>query len=338
MDGDGGEAVEGSRDADAFDLPSVLAQLDDRDPTSQRRAVRRIRETIDEEPSLCLPTVPKLRALLGRPSIEFHDAIALTLAELAEESAADVAPSVDEIVSFAVDNGTDPATRELLRCLEAVATERPEAVVDHADAIVDVLEERQGYDRWGLRLLATLSIEHPAAVEPAVPLLTDALATEPEANGVSALSALGRLARSDAGTPSLEFVDDAVALIDHEDGTLRNNAIGCLGDVAHHNPSAVEDACPQIATALESDDPNTRANAAVTIARVAAGVESAVEPAREQLFALLDDDHAHVRANACLALGHGGVDEAADRLATVERDDPDPNVRERASWAVDRLV
>ncbi|MFC4543633.1 HEAT repeat domain-containing protein [Halosolutus amylolyticus] len=338
MDGDGGETVEKSHNAAAFDLPAVLAQLDDHDPTSQRQAVRRIRETIDEEPSLCLPTVPKLRALLGRPSIDFHDEIALSLAELAEESPADVAPSVDEIVSFAADNERDPATRELLRCLDAVATERPDAVVEHADAILAVLEERRGYDRWGLRLLASLSIEYPAAVEPASSLLIDALAGDPAENGVPALSALGRLARSDAASPALEFVDDAVALVDHDDGTLRNNAIGCLGDVAHQNPAAVEGACPRIATALESDDPNTRANAAVTIARVAAGAEGAVEPARERLVALLDDDHAHVRANACLALGYGGVDGAADRLATLAAEDPDPSVRERAAWAVDRVT
>lgn len=338
MDGDGGEAVERSRDAIAFNLPSVLVQLDDREPTTQRQAVRTIREIIDDDPSSCLPTVPKLRALLGRPSIDFHDEIARCLSDLAEESAADVAPSVEEIVSFITDNEAKPATGELLRCLDAVGTERPEAVVEHTEDIVDVIERRSDYNRWGLRLFATLSTEHPNAVERAVPVLTDALAVDPEAYGIPALSALGRVVRAEGTAPSLAFVDDAVALVDHDDSTLRNNAIGCLGDVAHHNPSVVEAACPRIATALESDDPNTRANAAVTIARVAAGTESAVEPAQDRLRWLLDDDdNAHVRANACLALGYGRVDAAADRLADLARADPDPNVRDRASWALDRL-
>ncbi len=337
MNGDGAETVGGSDDTTGFRVPSVLAQLDSDEQARQRRAVRTIREAIDDDPSRWLPTVPKLRALLGQPSIEFHAEIARCLGDLAAESAADVAPSVDALVSFAADNEHAPATGELLRCLEAVATERPTDVVEHIDTIVAIVDAREGDDRHGLRLLATLSIADPAAAEPAVPVLSDAVAADPETHGTPCLSALGRIARSEATAPSLAFVDEAVALIDHDDDSLRNNAIGCLGDVAHRTPSAVEEACPQVAAALDSENPTTRSNAAVTIARVAAGTDTAVEPAREQLYALLDDDHAHVRANACLALGYGGVTRAADRLERLAADDPNPTVRKRASWAVDRL-
>ena len=337
MDGDRGEAVGASDDTSGFDLPAVLAQLDATEPRRQRLAVRTIRETIDDDPSRCLPTVPKLRTILDRPSIDFHTEVASCLADLAAESAADVAPSVDDLVSFAVDNERHPATGELLRCFEAVAVERPGDVVDHADALVDIVDHRTEYDRWGLRLFATLSVDYPARVEPAVPVLTAAVAADPERNGPAGLSALGRIARSDATAPSLAFVDEAIPLINHEDDSLRNNAIGCLGDVAHHTPSAVEDACPRIAAVLDSADPRTRANAAVTIARVAAGTEAAVEPARGRLQPLLDDEYASVRANACLALGYGRVEVAADQLQELAREDPDETVRERASWAVDRL-
>lgn len=337
MNGDGANAVEQHCDSDAFDLPAILVQLDD-DAASQRQAVERIRATIEDEPSLCLPAVPKLRALLDRQSIDFHDEIARCLSDLASASPGDVAPSVDELVSFADDNANAPATRELLSCLDAVAAERPGAVLEHVETVVDVLEDRQGYDRQGLVLLATLSSESPEAIEPATPFLTEALAADPETNGVPSLSALGRIVRAEGTAPELAFVDDALALVDHEDGTLRNNAIGCLGDVAHQNPSVVEDECPRIATALESEDPNTRANAAVTIARVAAGVESAVDPARDRLVELLDDDHAHVRTNACLAIGYGRVGEATDRLERLAREDSNSTVRERASWALDRIA
>ncbi len=337
MEGDGGEAVGTSDDTAAFDLPAVLAQLDATEPRRQRTAVRTIRETIDDDPSRCLPTVPKLRTVLAQPSIDFHTEVATCLADLAAESAGDVAPSVDELVSFAVDNEQHPATGELLRCFKTVATERPDDIVRHVDALVDVVEHRHGYGHWGLQLFTTLSIDYPAAVEPAVPWLTAAVAADPETNGIAGLSALGRIARADPTAPSLAFVDDAVALVDHDDSTLRNNAIGCLGDVAHQTPSAVEDACPRIATVLDSEDPTTRANAAVTIARVAAGTETAVEPARAHLRSLLDDEYASVRANACLALGYGRVDAAADRLRKLARDDPEPSVRKQAAWALDRL-
>jgi hypothetical protein len=331
MEGDGGEAVE-------FDLPSVLAALDGRDPAEQYAAVRRVRAAIDGggRVEACVPTVPKLRALLER-EIDFRDEVAACLADLASEAPTDVAPSTATLVAVAAERVDAPATRELLRCLAAVAAERPEAVVDHTGAIADVLERRRGYDRWGLRALARVSRKRPDAIEPAAPVLADALAANPMDNGTPALRALGRLARSDAAVPSLEFVDHAVALVDHDDRTLRTDAIDCLGDVAQHDPAAVEPACEQLRSALASSDPDTRAVAAATIARVAAEAETAVEPVRDRLVALLGDDHAHVRANACMAIGNGRVDAVDDRLADLAREDSSPNVRDRAAWALAQL-
>lgn len=337
MDGDGARSVEQHQGPAAVELPSVLAQLDSHEPATQRAAVQTIRESLNDRPDAYVPTVPKLRALLRCSSIDFHDEIAYCLAELAQESPDDVAPSTDVIVSFAVDHALDPATRDLLRCLAAVAADRPDAVVDHTAAIVDVLAERRGYDHWGLRTLDHLSTAYPEALEPAVPILTEALAANPDENGVPVLSALGRIARSDATLAADQFIEYAIELVDHETASLRNNAIGCLADVAHHSPSVVEDACPRLTSALESDDPKTRANAAVTIARVAAGATAVVEPVREQLLELLEDESASVRANACIALGYGNVSEARDRLAQLASEDPVPDVCNHAEWAYDRL-
>ena len=228
-------------------------------------------------------------------------------------------------------------TRELLRCLAAVAAERPDVVVDHAEAIADVLERRAGYDRYGLRTLAHVSMDAPAAIEPVASILVDALAANSTENGRPALRALGRLARSDEPLPSLEFVDHAAALADHEEASLRYDAIGCLGDVAHREPAAVEPICGELGTALSSSDPDTRAMTAVTIGQTAAGVTSAAEPVRRQLLELLGDDHAHVRANACVALGHGRVAAAEPRLRDLSSRDPVPTVRDRAAWAAERL-
>ncbi|GAB3664868.1 HEAT repeat domain-containing protein [Halopiger thermotolerans] len=166
MDGDGGEGsaqLRRSADSDAetdpnpnrdsssapnapaeataeFNLPTVLARLDAADVDEQRRAVRTIRAHVDDRPDACIPAVPKLRALLERPDLECREAVAYCLAELAEESAADVAPSADEIVSFAADRPSHPATADCCRCLAAIASERPAALVDRVDAIAPVLE------------------------------------------------------------------------------------------------------------------------------------------------------------------------------------------------------
>lgn len=338
MDGEGGRAVETSRSDDGeFDLPAVLARLDADDRDEQRAAVAAVRDTLADEPAVCLPTVPKLRRLLGDADVDFHEEVAYCLAELATESTADVAPSTDEIVAFAADNPEGPATGELLRCLATIAVDQPSALVDHVDAVADAIDRRPGYDRRGLKIFQRLSAETPGAIQSAVPILTAALEADPERHGVPVLSAVGRLARSQTPLPTLEFVHPALELVDHDAVPLRRNAVGCLADVARRTPTAVEPAVPALATALEHDDGETRANAAVAIARVTAELTSALEPVREPLLERLTDDHDRVRANAAVALGHGRVDAAANRLSTLAHEDPNPDVRERASWALDRV-
>lgn len=336
MDRDGGHAVEQRRRSDSVDLPLVLSQLDATDPETRRDAVRRVRDGIDDEPSAYTPTVPKLRELLAEPGFELREAVAYSLAELAVEAPSDVAPSADAIVAATVDDERTSATGELLRSLAAVAEERPTAVAEHVPAIVDVTRARDG-DVRGIRTLAYVARARPEALEPALGLLTETVAPEPDDGAVSALSALGRLGHSEADLSSLAFVDHAVDLADRDDPKLRRNAVGCLADVAHRRPEAVEPACRRIRPALESDDPETRANAAVTFGRVAAAEPSVVEPVRSRLFALLEDDHPYVRASACTALGHGNVTEARERLSTLATGDPESTVRDRAAWACGKL-
>jgi len=340
MNGEGGETVEqGGRGATRADLPSVLAQLDAHVSADQRAAVRRIRTAIEdqERAAAYVPTVPKLRALLEQPEHDFHDEVAACLAALAAEAPTDVAPSSGTLVAVARERADQPIACDLLHALAAVAAERPDVVAEHADAIADVLERRRGYDRCGLTAIAHVSAYAPMAVEPAGSLLVDALSVNPAENGEPALRALGRLARSEATLPSLEFVTDAAALVAHDDRSLRHSAIGCLNDVAHRNPAAVASVAAEFEAALSSPDPDTRALAAATIGRVAAGVDTVIDPMRWAVFELLADDHSHVRARACVALGHGGVDAATPRLRDLARTDPSPTVRDRAAWAVRRL-
>ena len=338
MDGEGGNAVgRPSPESETFDLPSVLAQLDTQESAEQRAAVETIRGALSDSPDACLPTVPKLRSLLEQPELEFHETIAACLADLASESPADVVPSTDKIVAVAADQPDRPATRELLRCLANVAVDRPDVVADHAETIATILEQRQGVTPEGLDLVQQLSIDHPAAVEPAFPVLTGALATDPEAYGPRALSALGRLAHSETPLPTLDFLEEAMAFVDHEDDSLRNNAIGCLADIAQHRPAAVEPAIADIAAVLDHDDPGTRANATVVVARLAEETGRIVDAAREPVLESLGDDHERVRANACVAIGHARLEPATERLKALAREDPDRSVRERADWALDRV-
>ena len=340
MNREGGETVEpGGRGAARADLPSVLAQLDGHVSADQRAAVRRIRTAIEdhERAAAYVPTVPKLRALLEQSEHDFHDEIAACLAALAAEAPTDVAPSSGTLVTVARERADQSIACDLLHALAAVAAERPDVIAEHADAIADVLERRRGYDRCGLEAIAHASEYAPTAVEPVGSVLVDALAVNPTENGGPALRALGRLARSEATLPSLEFVTDAAALVAHDDRSLRHSAIGCLDDVAHRDPAAVASVAAEFEAALSFPDPDTRALAAATIGHVAADVNTAIEPIRWEVFELLADDHPHVRARACVALGHGRVDAAAPRLRDLARTDPVPTVRDRAAWAVGQL-
>lgn len=338
MDGDGGEAVERRRSSDAsFDLPSVLAALDSTDPAEQRAAVEIIRDALEDQPQACLPAVPKLRALLEHSPLDCHETIAHCLAELATASTGDVVPSVPELVAYVAAHPRRPASDELLRCIATVADDRPGAVADHADQLENAIAERSAPDPVAIRLVANVAAAEPAAVAPLAPALTESLLAAPEMGGAAALSALGRIAHAETTLPTLAFVEPAADLADHEDDSLRRNAVGCLADVARNQPSAVVPVTDALVDAIEHPDAETRANAAVALARVAAGADVDLAPARDALIDLLGDDHERARANACVAAAHGELEGATERLRRRARTDPSTTVRRRAGWALERL-
>ncbi|NGM71170.1 HEAT repeat domain-containing protein [Natronolimnobius sp. AArcel1] len=338
MDGDGyggSDDDQVERDSAPFELPAILAQLDDHTPETQHAAVRTIRRHVDTYPERCIPTVPKLRTLLDRPSLEFHDEIAYCLAELADESPPDVAPSADQILAFVTNQPSHPATADLCRCLASIADDRPGALVEQIELLTAAIADRPVIDGWGIQIVSHLSTAYPTELEPAVPVLVDALEPDPTEHGVEVFAALGRIARTGTTLQTDEFVAAAASLATHENDSLRTNAIGCLADVARHHPATVEGVCPDLTPALESEYPQTRANAATTIARVAAGVDAdtATSPISDQLVSLLEDEHTSVRLNACLAVGYGRIEAAREQLGALEHRDPDRGVRERAAWA-----
>ncbi|WP_340681177.1 HEAT repeat domain-containing protein [Natrinema caseinilyticum] len=274
--------------------------------------------------------------LLEHPGIDLRVEIAACLADIAAEAPDDVAPSAATLAAVAVDRSDQPVAGELIRCFAILAADRPAVVGDQTTAITAVLEHRQGYDRHGLRALARISTRRPEEVVQAVPVLAEALAANPTEHGRTVLRTFGRLARSDVAVPTLEFVERAVELVDHDEAALRRDAISCLGDVARDDPGAVEPVCTELEGALSDDDADTRAVAALAFARVASENPAVVDPVRTKLLDLLDDDHAHVRANACAALGYGDVDAAAARLTDLTNRDPSPIVRDRADWALEQ--
>ncbi|ARS90393.1 hypothetical protein [Natrarchaeobaculum aegyptiacum] len=178
---DGGNAV-GKQGGSSVDLPSILARLDSEVASERRAAVADVVAHVEDAPDACLPTVPKLRSLLA-DDLECHTEIADCLATLAAYSPADVAPSVDEIVAFVLENPTDDATPALVRALEAVAGDRPTALTDHVDAAAVALESDDPAARAaGARILEHLATETETSLESMRERLTDLATDDPNAS------------------------------------------------------------------------------------------------------------------------------------------------------------
>ncbi len=150
MDGDGDGSGEPGVSDPPVDLPAVLAGLDGTDP-ERREAVETIREAVENDAAACAPTIPKLRDLLSRETVETA-AVAYCLAEIAEATPTDAAPSAGDIVGFVAEDHPSPAATEGIRALAAIAEVRPEAIDDHADRLAGTIEAGPDLDRGSPRL------------------------------------------------------------------------------------------------------------------------------------------------------------------------------------------
>ncbi|AFZ73969.1 HEAT repeat domain-containing protein [Natronobacterium gregoryi] len=211
MDGSGGQTVGRCRKRESgveLDLPAVLARLDEPDPEAQQTALEQIQETLEDEPTRCLPTVPKLRALLRQPDRAFLDQVAYCLAELAAASPTDVAPSADAIASFAAAHESHEATPDLLRCLAAVAAERPAALAAHVDALASGLERDEPAARAdAAKAIARVAADQNSLSLPRNRLLT-ALEDENPRVRANACAALGHGNATDTRESLEVLVDD----------------------------------------------------------------------------------------------------------------------------------
>lgn len=251
-----------------FALPSVLASLDSDDPEEKREALRRTLHTATERPSKCLPTVPKLRAVLDGESDSDGEALVLgTMAELAAASPGDVAPAAADIGRFVAENPTHPAVADALEALTRIATDRPAEVAGHVDAVATALDKRSddpaaGVGRWGFAVLAAVASETPAAVRSVSDLLVDGLGAPRRGERAEAARTAAHLAvEIDELSPAVESrLRDGM---DDGDPTVRANACLAVG-------YASTDGCADRLAELADTDPDStvRARAAWALGRM----------------------------------------------------------------------
>jgi HEAT repeat protein len=151
---------------------------------------------------------------------------------------------------------------------------------------------------------------------------------------MNATLTLGRVVSADPSI-GVDVVEDAVECFDAHHHKLRNNALALVADVCKLHADVAEPHVDAVAATLAADDDYARINATCVLGRVAEDFPDSVEHLTDRVVELLDDDHAVVRKNACWILGHIGAEDAESKLE-ARLDDEDPEVCQRASWALER--
>lgn len=180
--------------------------------------------------------------------------------------------------------------------------------------------------------------DEPASCLPTVPKLRGVLECDPPECRDAVAYCLAELAG--------EFPDDvapsagAIARFAREAATTagREQALRCLAHVASVRESAVVPHREAVRDALEDhrgDDGVVKWGIACLSELVAAEPDD-LEVPETALEAALEDDRVAVRRDACLVVGHARLSSVADRLEAVTADEPNPEVRKTAVWAIER--
>jgi HEAT repeat protein len=201
-----------------------------------------------------------------------------------------------------------------------------------------LLADRGSGLEYATYVLSRVAKVQPEALQPFRETLRGAIVDESLSDYARTvtISALGRVV-SDSPSEAVDIVDDLVALLDAENGTLKNNAVGLIGDVALLHSDAVEPYVGELAALLIVDEDYTRINASCALARVAEDFPESVQHLTPQFLRLLSDSEANVRKNTCWALGYLGAPDAEGALEDRLREGSDPEGHARAEWALTQI-
>ena len=97
----------------------------------------------------------------------------------------------------------------------------------------------------------------------------------------------------------VDIVDEAIELLDADNPTLRNNALGLITDIVLVHTDVAEPHVETIGPLLDAEDTYTRINASGALSRVAEDFPASVRGLTGKFVAPLTDNCAAVRENAC---------------------------------------
>ncbi len=328
---------------EAVRVASVLALLDTAHEdtadshTRDRAALDALRQVASVRSEDCTPAIPVLRSLLGDADPEIQLGVLATLSHLGRHDPTAIAPLTDEIRT-ALASSDSRVRGRAARCLAEIAADHPADVVAAVPSLAAVIEDDLDDAPYAVFALSRVADPYPDEVKPVVSTLAET-AVDDAAHEQVRLNATAGLGRVVGEYPSVgvELVGDLIDLLDTENDRLRNNAIGVIGDVAIVHTDVVEPYIDVIAPLLDDDDEFARVNASGALSRVAEDFPDSVAHLTPTFVELLSAESPVVRENACWALGLLGAEEAESALAERATEDDDANVRERATWALNRI-
>lgn len=232
---------------------------------------------------------------------------------------------------------TDAHAATAARLLTARAESDPADALEAVPALASVAaEDDEEVREWAIYAFTQIGREYPEELLPAIDVLVDAIATDDETLQKNALSALGQVTGSYPDV-SVTLVGDLVELLDSDDQAIRGNAVGLLGDIAQERPDVVVEHAGALAERLSDPSEEVRTNASIALNRAGEADPAAIRTQGDALVAALANETPAVRANACTLIGNAEPAIPVERLRDLRKNDPDEQVRDQASWALDRL-
>jgi hypothetical protein len=318
-------------------VAALVGALEADDPGTRRSAAEDLAVAAAERPEATVDAIPALAAHAESDDPVVRAAAFEALGALAEDAPHRSTPAVDAAVT-ALDDPVDDAATGAARVVAGVAAERPDAVLGAVPRLATLLGADRVPDGPLVHALDRVGETYPSAVLPAVDALFDHAESPTAETRAVALTAVGRAASAHPSAVE-SSVSRLTALFDADDPEVRAAAARVLADVADHRPEAVAPVAERVVPLVADDDEAVRREATSALAGVGRTAPDRVRDAGAvgPLVDALDAEIACTRSNAAWLLGHVGACDARDALAARRRDDPETEVREAASWALDRL-
>jgi hypothetical protein len=316
----------------------LVADLGADDPAARRGAADALPAVADAHPVVVADVTPALATHVDHDDPVVRGATFAALGAVADDAPNRVTPVADAAVA-ALDDPNDRVVAGAARVVAGVADDRPDAVREAIPALAALFGSERVPPATLVRGLDRIGAGYPAAILPAVDALLDQAASTAAGGRAEALSAVGRVADAHPGAVE-PAIPRLTALFDADRSDVRAAAAAVLADVAEHCPDVAAPAAERVATLLAgAEDQSVHSEATAVLAGLARTHPERVRDAGavEPLVGALAAGGPCTRSNAAWILGQIGARDARDALAARRADDPEAEVREAASWALDRL-